>query len=111
MKTAAKQRHTFSFNGGDLLTSIGVTFFISYLYYLQFDRTHRNWESVATRQSRISTIDRSKQYHQEWLERVDSMSEAKLNTNSLGLKGSAVKMMARAIIKKQQTSSNAGSST
>lgn len=111
MKPVPKLRHTFTFDGGELLTSIGATFLVSYLYCIQVDRTHRNWESVATRQSRISTIDRSKQYHREWLERVDAMSEANLNKNGLGLEGSAVKMMARAILNPRRTSSDVGSST
>lgn len=109
MKPASKGRHTFTFDGGELLTSIGATFLVSYLYCLQVDRTHRNWESVATRQSRINTIDRSKKYHLEWLQRVGDMSEAKLNKNSIGLEASAVKIMVQAILKTRRISSDSGS--
>lgn len=95
---AAKGRHTFAFEGGEQLTTIGATFFVSYLFYQQIDSTHRNWESVKTKNSRISTITNSRKYHRAWLERVDAMSDANLDKNTLGLNGARVKAMARAIL-------------
>ena len=91
--------HAFSFEGGRQLASIGATFFVSYLYYLHVDSTHRNWEPIQTKTSRISTITRSGRYHQAWLERVDGMSEANLSKNTIGLDGTTAKAMARAILK------------
>ena len=95
---AAKGRHTFTFEGGEQLTTIGATFFVSYLFYRHVDSTHRSWESIQTKASRISTITSSKQYHRAWLERVDRMSDANLGKNTLGLDGVKVKTMARAIL-------------
>uniref|UniRef100_UPI0034E01388 hypothetical protein n=1 Tax=Candidatus Thiodubiliella endoseptemdiera TaxID=2738886 RepID=UPI0034E01388 len=92
-------RHTFSFEGGDQLTTIGATFFVSYLYCLHVDSSHRNWESIKTKKSRISTLNRSEGYHRAWLNHIGNMSEANLNRNTLGLDGSAVKKMALAIQK------------
>lgn len=71
---------------------------MSYLYYLHVDSMHSNWERIKTKTSRISTITSSKQHHRAWLERVVSMSEAKLSGNTLGLSGKATKAMARAIL-------------
>ena len=98
MKGKAKGRHTFTFDGGEMLTTIGTTFFVSYLYYQYVDATHRNWEKVATKSSRISSIDSSKRYHSNWLNLVGSMNEANLSKNSIGLSGAEVKEMAKAIL-------------
>ena len=98
MTGATTGRHTFAFEGGEQLTTIGATFFVSYLYYRHVDSTHRNWEAIKTKNSRISTINSSKQYHRAWLERVGSMSDVNLSKNTLGLDGTTAKAMARAIL-------------
>jgi len=92
-------RHIFSFDGGDLLTTIGATFFVSYLYHCNVDSTHRNWASIKTQKSRISTINRSKKYHRIWLNHIGSMSEVNLSKNTIGLDGATVKKMALVIQK------------
>jgi hypothetical protein len=91
-------RHTFNFPGGEQLTTIGATFFVSYLYYLRVDPMHRCWESIKTKTSRISTITGSIHHHRAWLERVGQMSDANLSKNTLGLDGAKVKVMARTIL-------------
>jgi len=96
---ATTGRHTFSFEGGEQLTTIGATFFVSYLYYRHVDSTHHNWERIKTKTSRITTISNSEKYHRAWLERIGYMNDANLNRNTLGLDGAAVKVMARAILK------------
>jgi len=99
MTRASSGRHTFSFEGGDQLTTIGATFFVSYLYHQHVDSTHRNWASIKTQKLRISTINRSEKYHRIWLKHIGSMNEANLNKNTLGLDGAAIKKMALAIQK------------
>ncbi len=99
MTRATTGRHVFSFEGGKQLTTIGATFFVSYLYYQYVDSTHKNWDSINTKNSRISTINRSKQHHRSWLERIGGMNNANLNKNTLGLNGAAVKKMAQAVLK------------
>ena len=37
----SSKRHTFSFEGGDQLTTIGATFFVSYLYHRHVDSDSR----------------------------------------------------------------------
>ena len=54
-----KERHTFTFEGGEQLTTIGATFFVSYSYHLHVDPAHRHWESIKTKTSRISKINNS----------------------------------------------------
>ncbi|PKI01660.1 hypothetical protein CXF78_11975 [Shewanella sp. 11B5] len=97
MTRARSERHTFSFEGGDKLTTIGATFFVSYLYHRHVDSTHRNWASIKTQQSRISTINKSEKYHRVWLTHIDSMSETNLNRNTLSLNGATIKKMAFAL--------------
>ena len=96
----SNESHTYSFPGGRQLTTIGATFFVSYLYSQRVDPTHRCWESISTQTSRISTIKNSKQYHSAWLERIGHMSDANLSKNKLGLDGAKVKAMAQAILDK-----------
>lgn len=92
-------RHTFSFEGGEQLTTIGASFLVSYLYHRYVDSTHNNWASIKTQKSRISTINRTESYHKDWLKHIESMSNANLNKNTLGLDGVIVKEMARTIQK------------
>ena len=92
-------RHTFSFEGGEQLTTIGATFFVSYLYHRNVDSSHRNWESIKTQKSRINTINRSESHHRAWLNQIGGMSDVNLNKNTLGLDGATVKKMAFAIQK------------
>lgn len=100
MTTTGSERHIFSFEGGDKLTTIGATFFVSYLYYQYVDSTHKNWTSIKTQYSRISTINSSSQYYRAWLSHIQNMSDSNLNRNSLGLKGPAIKNMALAVQEK-----------
>lgn len=93
-------RHKFSFDGGDKLTSIGATFFVSYLYHLYVDTSHRNWDLVKTQQTRISTINNSESYYLSWLLHIKNMSDANLNRNSLGLEGQTIKKMALLVLEK-----------
>lgn len=97
MTHASSGRHTFSFEGGEHLTTIGATFFVSYLYHRHVDSTHKNWESIKTKNSRINTINRKDIYHRAWLDHIGSMNVANLNKNTLGLDGLSVKKMALAI--------------
>ncbi|GAB3291460.1 hypothetical protein D3795_01745 [Pseudidiomarina andamanensis] len=99
MANSNSGRHTFTFEGGEQLTTIGATFFVSYLYHMRVDSTHRKWESIKTKNSRISTINRSEYYHRDWLNHIGSMSDANLNKNTLGLDAATVKKMALAIQK------------
>lgn len=99
MTRATTGRHTFSFEGGEQLTTIGATFFVSYLYHWHVDSTHSNWASIKTKNSRISTINRSEKYHRVWLKHIGGMNDANLNKNTLGLDGEVVKKMALAILK------------
>lgn len=99
MTRATTGRHTFTFEGGEQLTTIGATFFVSYLYYLHVDSAHSNWASIKTKNSRISTINRSEKYYRTWLKHIGGMKDANLNRNTLGLDGTDVKQMALTIIK------------
>jgi hypothetical protein len=99
MARTNSRRHAFDFEGGEQLTTIGATFFVSYLYHQHVDSTHRNWNSIKTQKSRISTINRSESYHLVWLSYISNMSDTNLNKNTLGLDGVTVKKMALAIKK------------
>ena len=61
-------RHISSFEGGEYLSSMGASWFVSY-------------------DQRISLYKRTDKYHIKWLEEVCNMQDDKLNTNTLGLDG------------------------
>ncbi len=91
-------RHTFGFEGGEQLTTVGATFFVSYLCYLHVDPMHRYWDSSETKAARRSPIANATKCHRAWLDRVGGMSDAKLARNTLRLDGAKVKAMARLIL-------------
>ncbi|WP_288585089.1 hypothetical protein [uncultured Treponema sp.] len=86
-------RHVFSFNGGELLTTIGACWFVSYCYYEYIDKTHQNWKIVKTAANRKSVYLRTRQYHKNWLKEISKMDDRNLNRNSLKLKASQIKQM------------------
>ena len=93
-------RHTFSFEGGDDLTTMGATWFVSYCYYNHIDSSHRNWEKVSTASSRASVYSRTSHYHKFWLTEILKMSDANLNKNSLNLDAFEIKRMTKELLKK-----------
>jgi hypothetical protein len=87
-------RHPFNFDGGEELTTMGATWFVSYAYYTFIDDTHRNWEKVETYPSRKSVFERTRQYYRYWLERVLEMDNDRLNKNEIDVEAERTKEMA-----------------
>jgi|GEM_PF-1187451 len=101
--SSGQGRHSFAFEGGEYLTTMGATWFVSYCYYDKIDRTHRNWERVETHNSRQSVYRRTAHYHRFWLERVLEMDSERLSANTIGLTGDEVIKMAQALLKTIKT--------
>lgn len=95
-------RHTFSFNGGEYLTTMGACWFISYCYYENIDKTHTNWKIPKTFENRCSVYKATRIYHKYWLEKVDDMDIDNLNKNKIGLSGYEVKKMAKTLLGKMR---------
>ncbi|MDR1468236.1 MAG: hypothetical protein LBT00_02960 [Spirochaetaceae bacterium] len=94
--------HPFHFDGGRELSTMGATWFVSYLYYQKIDNTHRNWDSVKTCPNRISVFNRTQHYYRYWLERVLEMNDKRLNTTTIGLKAKETKEMAKKLLQAVQ---------
>lgn len=90
--------HPFSFAGGEILTMMGATWFVSYSYYEKIDKTHTNWQLVKTANMRKSKYLNSRNYHKFWLEQVLSMDEDRLNTNTLQIDAYETKRMASELL-------------
>ena len=90
--------HNFNFEGGDILTGMGASWFVSYAYYEKIARTHRNWDRVATTQPRISKYNKGRKYHEYWLKEVLAMNPANLNKNTIGLKAEETQRMAKYLL-------------
>lgn len=56
--------HEFNFRGGEILTGMGATWFVSYAYYENIDNNHINWKKVKTYSNRKSTYYKSREYHE-----------------------------------------------
>lgn len=96
-----RQKHSFNFNGGNTLSKIGASWFVSYSYYLLVDMHHLNWNYCNTVKMRKSFFSSSHKYHSYWLKQVLQMNPAKLTSNLLCLKGEEVINMANKIIQKK----------
>jgi hypothetical protein len=92
-------RHPFDFDGGEELTTMGATWFVSYAYYTFIDDTHMNWQRVKTHQSRASVFKHTRQYRRYWLERVLEMDNDRLNKNEIEVEAERTKEMARELLK------------
>ena len=89
--------HNFSFAGGDILSKMGATWFVSYAYYDRVDKNHRNWDRVSTAASRTSRYIAGIPYHKEWLQEVLVMKDENLSKNTIVLDARQVKAMAKEI--------------
>ena len=92
------QNHTFSFDGGEILSKMGASWFVSRAYYDRVDENHRNWDRVSTASSRTSRYVSARCYHKAWLEEVLAMKDERLNKNTIGLDAWEVKTMAKEIL-------------
>lgn len=92
--------HNFAFEGGEILTGMGASWFVSYAYYEKVDPTHKNWAKVSTTQSRLSRYNKGRKYHKAWLNEVLVMNPSNLNKNTIGLDAAQTKAMAKAVLAK-----------
>jgi hypothetical protein len=92
-------RHLFDFDGGEYLTTMGASWFVSYAYYTHIDKTHDNWNrNIETVQQRTGVFNRTEGYHKFWLEKFLEMDEKRLGKNKIGLAPKQVKEMAKELL-------------
>ena len=96
------QSHPFNFAGGEELSHMGATWFVSYAYYQNIDGSHKAWTLVKTASSRASIYRRTEKYHEYWLEQVLQMDETNLNKNTLKISAKTTKLMASVLLKRLQ---------
>ena len=89
-------KHSFSFEGGDILSKMSATWFVSYMYYLKIDKNHINWKKY---ESRIYYFNKSMLYHKFWLQKILEMNEKNLQKNKIGVAPDKVKEMAQILLK------------
>jgi len=90
--------HEYTFAGGDQLTGMGATWFVSYYYFKNKDSSHVNWKNVKTAQNRISRFKRTENYHISWLKEVLRMNDKNLAKATIGLSPEQTKKMARDLL-------------
>ena len=94
--------HGFSFSGGEELSKMGATWFITYAYAEQIDLTEVRWQKSKTYASRASMYNRTRQYHHDWYVEITKMSDKKLETNQIGVCAAEAKSMAQKLICSQR---------
>lgn len=92
--------HIFSFEGGEILTGMGASWFVSYAYYQHIDKAHTNWDRVATTQPRISKYNKGRAFHKAWLQEIVNMNPLNLSKNTIGLSANEIKKMAKELLEK-----------
>ena len=92
--------HIYNFEGGDKLTKMGASWFVSYSFYFYKDKSHMNWQRISTFQLRIGVFNRTKKYHEFWLGKILEMNNRNLNKNEIGLYAEKIKEMAKILLAK-----------
>jgi hypothetical protein len=93
------ERHVFNFDGGEELTTMGATWFVSYSYHKKIDKNHVDWRYVLW-ERRASVFERTGKYHKYWLKQVLNMADGNLEKNQMGLSANDVKRMAKELLAK-----------
>lgn len=92
----------FKCNGGQKLSYIGASFFISYLYYLKEDSTHKAWDNLKNEKSkkyRINSINRNKDYYKDWVTYIINVrTPSPLIRNTIGLTDAEIVDMAKKLV-------------
>lgn len=91
-------KHNYNFNGGDLLSKIGASWLISYLYHSKIDKKHLNWERISKPSQRVKMCGKSVRYHKYWIEKIIKMNANNLSRNRIGLTGAKVIDMAKELL-------------
>ena len=94
--------HDFNFEGGEILSKIAAWWLVSYKYYLEIDKTHKNWSQNLTEKSinsRKSNYIKSREHHEKWLIEITKMNDLDIHKNSGNLSGNKIKTMAHELIK------------
>ena len=91
-------RSYFKFAGGEQLTRIGASWFVSYMYYTKKDATHLNWKKVSNPSVRASKCNKNSAYHKTWIKEIVDMNPKQLQRNKLGLTGNDIISMAKILL-------------
>lgn len=91
--------HNYNFEGGEYLTQMGASWFVSYCYFKNIDASHKHWENISTASNRISVYNRTQNFHKYWLQKIVCMDTDRLNKNKIGLDANHVIAMAQELLK------------
>lgn len=87
------------------LRTMGVSWYVSYLYWKMLNSNHDNWRQAQTSQPRHAAFN-GITHHTPYLEYVISGSSLRYGKNEIGLSGDQIIEMAREILNHLQSSSN-----
>ena len=92
--------HAFNFDGGEALSKMGATWFVSYAYYDKIDSTYDKCNQLEkTINNRRNVYNKTTQYHKFWLSKILTMNDTKLSKNKINVPSSKTKAMAELLLK------------
>ena len=91
-------RNIFKFKHGDILTTMGAVWFVSKAYNKYVDTVHDNWQRVSTYKNRSSVFRNCEEHHYYFLVQVLLMKDNNLASNTIGMSGKEVKLMALEVL-------------
>lgn len=77
----------------ELLSEIGASYFVSYLYWKYINKSHKNY--IKRKTSKIGLIEKLRDDYSELLKIVLDMEERNLDRNDIGLSGKEIIRMAK----------------
>lgn len=92
--------HPFNFAGGEELSHMGATWFVSYAYHQNVDSNHNAWKNIKTANYRANIYRKTGKYHEFWLKQVLQMNNLNLNKNRLNISAQRTKAMAKILLEK-----------
>lgn len=94
--------YPFNCNGGQILSRIGASFFVSYLYYLKVDKNHLAWDTFknkSLKRDRIKLINRYSIYYKDWVNYIiNVLTPSPLIRNTIGLSDADVVDLAKKLV-------------
>lgn len=90
----------YNFEGGEQLTMLTVGWFVSYQYFENLDKKHRNWADETYCQRKTVIYNKSRKFHNIWLLKILCMPFIQVYP-TLNLTEEQIKCMAKKILYKK----------
>ncbi len=100
VKVNNSKKRSFNCLGGEILSKIGLSFYICYLHYINFNQNDKRWQNLTNGsvKSRINKIEKNTNYADIWLN--EGIKAKKVSSNKLGISVNEVNSYAQKLLNK-----------